>query len=427
MILKNLFAVTAFFISLNAQAGVHIGNGGDGIICKPSPDNDLNGTYALDYVLTRTVVRGDDGLAAVKSWQDSAKRILALLTKNVPTLAPSFQEFTKLVYNTDYSQMRVWESAPYGLVDLNDQKITSLIPPNCVAPGGKVQVIQAVIRLYQSFSGAKPGYFVYKYFPQIVADLDLQAPIQLSFLMVHEWLWDHSTNVDRNRRINRFLHSREIETLTPVQVTAALQGMGLAIPGTQASPFDPASCQGYPLVEKDVFDRYGTSHVMANLGQLTVSVREKEVSCDGTSPSCNPAWRNPTFTPLTLTDNRFFLSPSYTASSQTHPLKWVSPEILQKSMIPITPGNGQVSCKFIQPTAQDPRNLECKVTDHEMIYPLFRLQSSTTPVASAPTFKGLITEECSRFETLGVYRYGGSYAGEVMVQTVLSNRFTWKR
>ncbi|MBL7715283.1 MAG: hypothetical protein JNL01_07410 [Bdellovibrionales bacterium] len=427
-----IFLMTA---SSPAWAGGYVGNGGDGIVCTASPDNDLNGTYALDYVLTRTAAQGDDGLAVVKSWQDSSQRILKILQTKVPGLVSSFQEFTRLVFNTDYSLTRVWEAAPFGLTDLNDQKIASLIPPNCMVPApkgapagtpAKIQVIQAIIRLYQSFSGSKPGYLVYRYFPQVIADLDRQAPVQLSFLMVHEWLWDLSTNVERNRRINRFLHSRDIETMTAAQVQTALSGMGLTIPGIAADPFSPDSCQGYALTEKDVFDRYGTGQVMANLGQLKVSKREKEVSCIAGSQACSPGWTDGFDLPI-WKDNRFFLSPSYTPGDLTYPIRWVSPEIFQASGIPLLPGRGQVACKFITPTATDPRNLECKITDWEMIYPLFRLQSSSTPVASAPTFKGLITEECARFETLGFYRYGGSYSGEVMVQTVLSNRFTWKR
>ena len=120
-------------------------------------------------------------------------------------------------------------------MSLNDQKIVTLIPTNC-RQNGKVQIVQAVIRQESKFTGRPPGDLVYRFVPAVLDELESKAPMQLSFLLVHEWLWDVSKNVDRNRRINRFLHSEALEHLSAEAVQAQLAGLGLTAGSRNPEP-----------------------------------------------------------------------------------------------------------------------------------------------------------------------------------------------
>ncbi|MGE0634062.1 MAG: hypothetical protein AB7O96_16730, partial [Pseudobdellovibrionaceae bacterium] len=235
--------------------GFRVGSGGDAILCQPSPDNFLNGTYSLDYILTLQKADQDEELVAVGSWEESSDRLYRLFLNKIPSLASYFNDFRRSVFNTsDYSLGRIWEASPFGLVDIQDEYIESRVPANCLTEG-KVKVVQAVIRQSKNFSGTKEA-IIYKYVPQVTDDLNRNHALQLSYLIVHEWLWDLSSNVDRNRRINQFFHSKKIETMTPAEIEAQLKAMGLRLPRVEPDLFDPACCQGRRLTKKMVEDRY---------------------------------------------------------------------------------------------------------------------------------------------------------------------------
>lgn len=422
-----LILFTIMFSNTTFAAGIYVGNGGDGIYCKATTANGLKGYYALDYILTLSALSGDDGLAQVTSWQNSANRIFKILTDKVPSLAASFKEFSRLVYNTSYAEMRVWEPAPFGLNQLNDQRITSLIPDNCKADDGTYQVVQAVIRQYEGFSGTQTGHYIYKYFPKLLSDLDKQAPIQLSFLLIHEWLWDVSSNVDRNRRINRFLHSRAIEGMQPSEVVANLKGMGLYLPDKPADAFDPDSCQGYPLTEADLFSKYSGQAVLANMGQLKIDRRERMSECAQNEIGCNPNWKNPAFKSRLLEEYRFFLSPAWEWDTKNYPIKIISPDLITKSGRPVKAVAAQIYCRFIDGKEL---NLECKLMDVDMGYPL-GLSLRNTPLNQWPIFSGKLTQECFRVSIPGHYTMelfdpnSPVREKDVITETVFSSRFRW--
>jgi len=403
-----LSILSLIFVS-SAEARFVVGNGGDAIQCQPSNDNKLNGAYSLDYIVTLANAQGDDGLTPVSSWKDSAERIYNLLLVKTPTLAPYFREFRETVFNKDYTKTKIWEPTPFGLVEIDDQNITSLIPANC-HKDGKVQITQAVIRQFSEFSGTDKGHIIYKYDPAIVASLDQKSPLQLSMLMVHEWLWDLSQNVDRNRRINRFLHSREIETMAPEAVIDSLKGMGLSIPGVQSDIFDERICQGEPMKAKDFNEYYPGGFVLANWGALQIEKRERQLNCPAFMKACNLTWRTPSFPSDIFTQFRFSLSPNWTDGNRDYPLKILSPEYFTKNGGFFLPGRGQISCRFVE----DPQfNIECKLDDPTLYYPLF---SEATGIESkkwmSATLKATLTTECFRMRAVGmrdddIYTTGG--------------------
>lgn len=398
-----------------AHAGFVVGNGGDAIVCKKAPDNSLNGTYALDYVITLTDKLGTEGLSPVSSWKDSSERLLRVLTEKVPTLVPYFKEFTETVFNRDYSKTKVWEPSPFGLRDLDDESITSLIPQNCKTES-KTQLIQAVIREFQNYSGTQRGHIVYKYDPEVVQSLDQKSPLQLSFLMVHEWLWDLSQNVNRNRRINRFLHSQEIETMSSEDVIKSLQGMGLAIPGVQSDLFAEDSCQGTRLTMKDLTDYYPQYAMLANWGQIRIERRERQLDCP--EANCVGQWRKPSISSPILEDFPLFLSPSWDYGPGEFPLKIVSPSYMTSTGRSVRHGSGQIACRFIQDPEQ---NIECKIIEPDFAYPLLNISGFEGPLEKLPLLKGVLTTECFRLKATSNYNidyldfYGG-HRGAITVE-----------
>lgn len=180
-----------------------VGNGGDSIECRKDAGNPFDGTYSLDYILTYRTANDNADIVPAPSWQASLERIKLLFQDKLPELSESFEDFTRNILNADPSQSRIWEEAPWGLVDLKDEATISLVPESC-KQDGKVRVVQAVIRQKPEATPRPKRTIIYKYVPEVFKKLAAQSPLQLSFLLVHEWLWDVSKNVDRNRRLNRF-------------------------------------------------------------------------------------------------------------------------------------------------------------------------------------------------------------------------------
>ncbi|HEY8269762.1 MAG TPA: hypothetical protein VIG33_02660, partial [Pseudobdellovibrionaceae bacterium] len=345
---------------------------------------------------------------------NSSERILKILQDKAPTLAPYFKDFRDLVFNTDYSKTKVWESTPFGLVELDDQNITSLIPENCKKEG-KTQLIQAVIREFQSFSGADIGHIIYKFDPKIVDSLDKKSPLQLSFLMVHEWLWDLSQNVDRNRRINRFLHSREIESMSSEKVIKTLQGMGLTIPDVQADLFDDQVCQGTPMTAQDLDTHYPGAYVLASWGQISIQQRQRVLNCPAPLKNCDTAWKDMVNSNLLFQDNyKYFLSPTWVDNNRKFPLKIISPQYMNHIGQSVRYDRGQFACRF----TEDPKqNIECKIIDPIFYSPLFG--SSPEPFQEMPLLKGILTTECFRLKATGntkIEIFGNVQSGEGQVR-----------
>ena len=231
----------ALFFSVSAYGrGNDMGNGGDFVNCRASALNSFEGYYSLDYLLT---YEPNKKIVNHNNYRDSLKRIQQLLKDSVPELYLSFAEFTTYLFNENLSKPRVWQRATFGVVPIDDEDIQSvhMVPTNC-KEGDKIALIQAAVRLKKDFSGNKDKIF-YSYMPDAIETAETQNPTQVSFILVHEWLWDHSKSVERNRKINRFLHSKEIESMSKTQVRRRLLDLGLTLPPDGMEPFYPNWCQ----------------------------------------------------------------------------------------------------------------------------------------------------------------------------------------
>ncbi len=227
------------FVSLQSSAGGYVGNGGDAVLCRTVETNPFSGYYSLDYLAQ---YQGENELITVNSLEDSLVRIENQLQKNIPELYESFKLFHSNLFNVaDASQIHLWERAPFGLVDLKDEKLLTAIPENCL-DSGRLSVVQAAIRVSPLVSGRPLGYYLYKYVPEVVVKLQQTNPLQVSFLIVHEWLWQYSDSVDRNRRVNYWLHSKVFQSNSRAESLKYLEGVGFVVPTLQPPFFSPASC-----------------------------------------------------------------------------------------------------------------------------------------------------------------------------------------
>ena len=253
--MKRMILFLSFILTheISNAGGFTVNNGGDAVVCQPAPAmNQLNGYYSLDFM---ALFRPEMPPVQVGSVAQSLHRIEAILREKLPELAPSFSEFVGTLFNeTQYFQPRIWEKAAYGLVDLKDENFVSIVPVNC-QQNGHLMIVQAVIRQDPSALGLPKDKVLYRYVPEVIKNLIHTNPLQLSFLLVHEWLWDFSDNVERNRRINYLLHSKNLELWSRSEWISTLQNLGLNVKFDQNTPTNPPPSQRPPPPPTDQFHK----------------------------------------------------------------------------------------------------------------------------------------------------------------------------
>ena len=225
ILFRALLSTWILGTSLAAQGGPgRVGNGGDSVLCQQTADNPFVGYYSLDYLMTYNSSNQNSDLVEVFDWNESYQRISGMLERNHPDLSYSFEAFVRHLDNQlDYTRERIWQEASFGLVDLKDERMIRRLPKNCqrFSEDGELELIQTVIRQQ------KPNLVVYEYDPTILKEFRTLAPLQYSFLLIHEWLWDLTQDVKVIRDANRFLHSSTSELLTPEKFGEAIANIGL--------------------------------------------------------------------------------------------------------------------------------------------------------------------------------------------------------
>jgi hypothetical protein len=233
--LRQLAGAALILFSLTPAAraaGGEVENGGDTVFCRVGGDNNLVGYFSLDYLLTYQV-RNNNADVVDRSWDESKARISRLLAAKFPALRHSFDEFTALILSSDLESTRIWHEAGFGLEDISDERILRKLPPNCVQrnEAGTPEMIQSVIRT------SRPDATVFQYDYEIIENLQRNAPLQFSFLMVHEWLWDFTDDVNVIRDINRLIHSNQFEGFTTQQqAILAFENLGLSLRRPKSPP-----------------------------------------------------------------------------------------------------------------------------------------------------------------------------------------------
>jgi hypothetical protein len=253
--MKFSFLVFAlvFSLGIKAHASGTVLNGGDAVFCKAEPGAQLQGLYSLDYLATYDP---NVPLFLPRKLEDSQQRIWMLLNKNLPELQASFKVFAKNFLNKDPHFTYVWEEANFGLIDIKDEDLVSLLPENCRGSNGKGQLIQAVVRQPSKYTGM-PNKILFGYQPKVLKEMYENAPLQLSFLLVHEWLWEFTQNVQVVRRVDKFLHSVQFQEMSRDQIISTLRELNFVIPGDVDALLYDESCLPDPRGIAQMFPAQG--------------------------------------------------------------------------------------------------------------------------------------------------------------------------
>jgi len=219
-----LFIVAGPLLSF-ANGGV-VGNGGDSVFCKSDSGNSLGGTYSLDYILglwqteTNPGYLAEDIFSDSNSYTNNFKRLMPILRESYPLLADSMTQFYSQLFSQDFDKNFVWKPASNGLVDLKDEAMISLLPKNCLGLGQNPSLIQTVIRQKRGKQ------IIFNYDQNAVKALSLK-PMQLSFLLFHEWLWSFTSDVSLIRDANLIFHAKNWSIRTADQQVNTLKKLGL--------------------------------------------------------------------------------------------------------------------------------------------------------------------------------------------------------
>ena len=191
-----------------------VGNGGDAIFCQASTENALSGYYSLDFVINGSWNSMDE------SYESKHADLIRLLNKTYPVLGKSLDDFFAHLLKQDLDQPRTWKPFQTGLIQLNDQNLISLVPENCRSKDNATNIYQAIVR------EQRPNQTVYNYDVELLNELKKQ-PLQLSYLLLHEWLWDFTDNVSIIRDANEILHTRLWNADTVDENVRSLNAIGL--------------------------------------------------------------------------------------------------------------------------------------------------------------------------------------------------------
>ncbi len=220
ILIRWISASLAFGISSLALAyGGSVSNGGDVIRCFASPAAfPVASLYSLDYVIARQR-HPTANFAPVPSWDESVLRISKILAKGNSHLAHSFADFVAGLQNPVPGvpvPKRSWSFFDWKYVgpELSEDYLGAL-PANCpreIQEDPTFRVRRSIVRVKDDES------ILYIYDARVLPILLRDFPQQASFLLVHEWLWDFTPDIDRLREINSAIHSAKFETLTAEQI-----------------------------------------------------------------------------------------------------------------------------------------------------------------------------------------------------------------
>lgn len=210
------------------DGGTIIDNGGDLIRCRAAPDADNVGDFTLDYILTYDPTIGTSRDPSASDWPELEARLRRVVGEKLPDMLPSLATYLSQLEASDPAGTRVWHGAPAALADLQDEDILGHIPDNCLAErrGELVPDLrQLVRRRFLHEAGVTKVHYYYD--ADLLTRLRLTLPLQYSYLIVHEWLWDYADSTWANRSVNRLLHDTATEAMTPAEVRQAVRSFGV--------------------------------------------------------------------------------------------------------------------------------------------------------------------------------------------------------
>ncbi len=204
--------------------GTVVDNGGDLIYCGSQSALKIHGLLTTDYVLTR----GTSKDVILSTHTEYLEYLRQLISEKIPEWNNSFEDYLASVEINDPRKGRLWRPAQEPLTDIDSDDPVREFPSQCLveSPEGRVpNLIQAVRRRY-FVDDTTPKLF-YEYDAALLSELKSLNPLQYSYLIFHEFLWDFAPNGYANRWINRLFHSRKIEEMTAIEVKDYIRSHGI--------------------------------------------------------------------------------------------------------------------------------------------------------------------------------------------------------
>lgn len=243
----------AFDMIVDQGGWVDVGNGGDAIFCEKDLSlNSLEGFYSLDYIATFDASLPENEPLQFSSWQKSLKNIQMILQPISQDMSNQLDEFITFAFNkTDLAASYLWQSQSFGMIDIKDENIELFqLPFNCLIEG-EPKKVQAIIRQSPHLSGLPVWKTLYNFVPEVTSELGQKNPVQLSYLLLHEFLWSYTDNVSLIRRINRLLHSKKAQLLSADDLTIAMSELGFHF--SNGSLLNASECNEKPIAISNLY------------------------------------------------------------------------------------------------------------------------------------------------------------------------------
>jgi hypothetical protein len=204
--------------SLAHAAGTGSTGGGTGIYCAAGNAASFpSGYYALDYFLAQRNFGAK--LVTFETSTSPIQQISAQLERTAPTLAQDLSRFLTIYgkkkdLSFEFDDPVIWEPSTDGLVHLNDENLSELLPAGC-------QDSVMVVRREKSDQQTK-----FIYWPKVLESIEAH-PEHLSWILVHEWLRNFITDSKQIRTLNLYLHSKDFFAQDTFRVVSVLNKLGL--------------------------------------------------------------------------------------------------------------------------------------------------------------------------------------------------------
>lgn len=198
--------VVVLIAASGAHAGQEVGNAGGFALCTDGK------YYSYDYLISEKNTFGP--LRTGMSSHQHLTYIRSQLVRLQDPMLIGFDEFMSSMFTQDPRKKFQWFMRT-NLPLLYEPGLTQLLPPNC-------KTRKQAAYFFGALQGKVSASYSYDlpFLKQVEAQPD--GGLQVSFLLVHEWLWNYfpPQKFDHLAMFNRFLHTQALSQITKTQFNA---------------------------------------------------------------------------------------------------------------------------------------------------------------------------------------------------------------
>jgi hypothetical protein len=228
----SLALLFLILVSGTANAGkegggsTSVGNGGYAFQCTARDP-----LRSFDFYKSLEVMGRKFKISPVIWYQGSLLRISALISSKLPALSYSFDKFIQQINNEDPLLQYVWKARSPWMIEptfVEMGRTTAL----CKNSSGEhlgffTQVILRKASPDSQGSAHNETHVTFYYDSSLFGEL---PEVDQSFLLVHEWLWNFTDDLEANRKADYLLHSTWIEHASSKEVIRQFKKTGIRYP-----------------------------------------------------------------------------------------------------------------------------------------------------------------------------------------------------